>query len=180
MIETEVKIKVNSIQDIIGGLMQLDFIKASVVYEHDIYYNSTTYNLREKDMAVRVREERIESSAYTLNYKGPKLDDKTMTREEVEFTIPSFEAGDTFLRGLGFIPAGEVEKTRTHYVKDDVTICVDSVTGLGDFAEIEIMAEEDEYKEALARIEQLVSKLGLSMADSIRRSYLSMLQEKYK
>ena len=43
--------------------------------------------------------------------------------------------------------------------------------------EIEIMADESEYDIALGKINELLVKLGLSMNDTIRTSYLCMLQE---
>ena len=205
MIEAEIKIKISNKNSIVYLLTEFGYCKDTAEYELDQYYNSTTYNLKSKDMALRIREHRLlsidcetddvgmihnqnflgeclstESEAhphFTLNYKGPKLDDKTMTREEVEFEIPSYEAGNALLNGLGFKAAGRVEKVRTHYTKDDITCCIDSVTGLGDFLEIEILTDEDKYQNALDRIETLLGELGYTMQDTVRKSYLSMLMD---
>ena len=98
-----------------------------------------------------------------------------MTREETQFEVSSFEAGRIVLNGLEFYPAGEVEKIRVHYLKEDITCCLDTVTGLGDFFEIEVMVEESGYDEAIARINDLLQELGLSMEDTVRESYLCML-----
>jgi len=100
-----------------------------------------------------------------------------MTRKETEFTIPSFIEGESLLNGLGYFAAGRVEKERTHYAKDNITCCLDTVTNLGEFLEIEIIAGEEEYDLAICKINDLLNKLGLRMEDTIRHSYLSMLME---
>ena len=112
-----------------------------------------------------------------MNYKGPKLDNITMTREETEFVIPDYETGERLFNGLGFYAAGIVEKTRIHYTRGKTTCCLDKVTGLGEFLEIEIMAENKDYDDAIREIEALLQILGLKMSDSIRNSYLSMVMK---
>ena len=58
-----------------------------------------------------------------------------------------------------------------------MTACVDQVKDLGDFLELEILIEEDENKEnALQQIEIILWRLGYTLKDTTRTSYLSMLQ----
>lgn len=177
MLEVEVKIKIEK-ANIEEKLTDLGFIKESSVYELDTYFNSEMMDLKKADKALRIRKHKdIDSGEinYVLNFKGPKVDDITMTRQETEFEIPSFSDGELVLNGLGFYAAGNVEKTRTHYIKEEITCCLDSVIGLGDFLEIEIMAEEKDYDTAINNIDELLKKLGLSMEDTINSSYLCML-----
>lgn len=178
MLEVEVKIKVE-LDKVKNRLEGLGFIKGTSVYEKDVYYNSEFKNLKSEDKALRIREYKDldnGTSRFVLNFKGPKIDKTTMSRQETEFEIPSFEDGDSILNGLGFFKAGNVEKTRTYYNKEKTECCLDSVKNLGEFLEIEIMAEEKDYNEAINTIEHLLTELSLSMKDSIRTSYLSMLQ----
>lgn len=177
MLEVEVKLKVD-LEKIENTIIDLGFEKGACVYEHDTYYNGHRLNLKEADKALRIREYKnmdLSQVRYVMNYKGPKVDDITMTREEVEFEILSFKAGDVMLSGLGFYSAGSVEKTRIYYTKDDITCCLDTVTGLGDYLEVEIMAEKSDYDEAISRIAMLLKSLGLSIDDTVRQSYLCLL-----
>ena len=58
-----------------------------------------------------------------------------------------------------------------------MTACVDQVTGLGDFLELEIIVEDETRREAALReIEILLGKLGYTMQDTTRTSYLSMIE----
>ena len=58
-----------------------------------------------------------------------------------------------------------------------MTACIDQVQNLGNFLELEIIIQEDEDKdEALRQIENVLLELGYSLKDTVRNSYLSMLQ----
>lgn len=182
MLEVEVKIKTD-IEKIASQLEALGFVRRMAEYEKDVYYNGKHEDLREQDKALRIREYRnvdLSSSRYLMNYKGPKVDDITMSREEIEFEIPSLEEGEKLFTGLGFFKAGGVEKTRICYTKSKITCCLDTVTDLGQFLEVEIVTSEDKYDEALVEIENLLNQLGLRIEDTIRESYLCMLQKNDK
>lgn len=180
MLEVEVKAKIN-ISNVEPVLKTLGFEKGTTVYEKDTYFNGEKTDLKAEDKALRIRLHKDVDTGivkYVLNFKGPKIDDSTMTREETQFEVPDFEKGLMVLNGLGFFEAGGVEKTRIHYKKDDITCCLDRVTGLGDFLEIEIMAQDEAgYEAALDKIKTLLSRLGLGMDDTINQSYLCMLTE---
>ena len=179
MLEVEVKLHIANVAAT-SFLEERGFLRGESVYEHDFYFNGTEKDLRKEDKALRVREHRnldTKETVFSMNYKGPKLDQTTMTRREVEFSIPELEQGKQMLEGLGFLVAGEVEKRRIYYHKGEVTCCVDQVTGLGEFLEIEILAAEEEYESALEQIQELLGELGYTLNDTIRKSYLSMLMK---
>lgn len=179
VLEVEVKVKVE-IDSIEGKLSSLGYTRGTTVYEYDTYFDGKNLDMRAADKALRIRKHQdVETgkTKYVLNFKGPKIDDTTMTREETQFEVPSLEQAQLVLNGLDFFAAGYVEKTRIHYKKDDITCCLDKVTGLGDFLEIEIMADAASYDDAVSRINDLLVSLDLSMENTVRHSYLSMLQK---
>ena len=58
-----------------------------------------------------------------------------------------------------------------------MTACIDQVQDLGDFLELEMVITEDKNKDdALGQIEKMLQRLGYSLKDTTRNSYLSMLQ----
>ena len=82
---------------------------------------------------------------------------------------------------LGYRPVQSVVKTRQYYSHKDMTACVDQVEELGDYLELEVLVHEEEKRpEALERIEEQLKKLGYSMEETTRISYLSMLEENAK
>ena len=77
--------------------------------------------------------------------------------------------------------SGVVEKLRQYYHRDNITACVDAVTNLGDYLELEVLVDaEGERPQALKRIKEQLKKLGYSMEETTRISYLSMLEENVK
>lgn len=178
MLEVEVKVKIEQ-EQFADKLKRLGFVSTKGKYEKDIYFNGKQTNLKKEDKALRIRESRdlqTNLTRYELNYKGPKLDNISMTRSEVEITIPSMDEIKIMLNGLGFYEAGSVEKVRSYYTRENITCCLDKVTGLGDYLEIEIVTTKDKYNEAISRIQKLLEEMDLSMDDTVRSSYLSMLE----
>ena len=73
------------------------------------------------------------------------------------------------------------DSLRQYYHRDNITACVDAVTNLGDYLELEIIVDEEEKREAaLDQLEQILHTLGYSMQDTTRTSYLSMFLKKKK
>ena len=116
-----------------------------------------------------------EASA-VITYKGKKLDNRSMAREELEMEIPDAEIGKTLLSRIGFYSVPVLEKKRRYLRRGEMTACVDQVTGLGDYLELEIIVETEAEREGvLQKIEEVLTGLGYSMKDTTRHSYLSML-----
>lgn len=188
MIEVEVKVKVDDKVSIINGLIMLGFKRANTVRETDMYFNGVDRDFRQSDEALRLRKtESLDGSGIkadsdealcTITYKGKKLDNISMSRREIETEVEDFEAMKNILVSLGYKPVAPVVKERTYYFSEDMAACVDSVIGLGDFIELEIMVDnEAERENALLKISGVLEKLGHSMYDVINVSYLSMLEK---
>ena len=180
MIEVEIKLPISDKEVLEKKLKQLQFIKGGFVKESDIYFNSEKYNLKKKDMALRIRTcTKIDTGESTtkVTYKGPKLDQVSMTREDLEMEVSDADTCYQILDGIGFYPLRSVRKLRQYYYKEQMTACVDQVDGLGDFLELEMIVEsESEREKAIEEIERLLRILGYDKKETTRTSYLSMLQ----
>ncbi|MBQ4046004.1 MAG: class IV adenylate cyclase [Lachnospiraceae bacterium] len=150
--------------------------------EYDQYYNAPDHDFRNTGEAMRLRKSRNMDTGrteITWNYKGSKLDTVSMTRHEYETSIGSYEIGEKILDALGFSKQIPVHKQRVYYKKNEISVYMDQVDGLGQFMEIEILAgTDDQYQACMARIQKVLAITGYTMKDSITRSYLSMLQAK--
>lgn len=181
MIEVEVKLPISDKERVEQGLKSIGFILGKLLKESDIYYNSAVYDLKKKDMALRIRscEDMISGKTKTvITYKGPKLDDISMTRKELETKVEDAEVLQEILSGIGFQPVCPVIKLRQYYHMNNMTACVDQVEKLGDFLELELIVEvEEERKSALIQIENILKTLGHDLSETTRTSYLSMLQK---
>ena len=171
-VEVEIKLKIEDPEQLIEKLEGLGFIKGEQLLESDTYFTSENHDFVKLGEALRVRQIRnvdTDEISAVITYKGKKLDDRSMAREELELEIPDAEVGKTLLQRIGFYSVPVLEK-------NEMTACVDQVTGLGDYLELEIIVETEAEREgALQRIENVLVSLGHSMKDTTRHSYLSML-----
>lgn len=67
------------------------------------------------------------------------------------------------LLALGFRSAAEVKKRRKEYKKEDLTVCLDELDGLGNYIELEIVLPETETESKSAtenRLRAFLSELS--------------------
>ncbi len=188
MIEVEIKLplrrqeKTEETGRIAEVLCSMGFRKAARFRQRDTYFDNEAGEIRGGGKALRIREtEDLMKGIVTaeLNFKGPRMDQVSMTRQELETEVGQAETGRRILAALGFSPVlPEVVKERTEYRREEITAALDRVEGLGDFLELEIMADEEtENGKVLQKLEELLGELGYQMGDTVTRSYLSMLQQ---
>lgn len=178
-IEVELKVKIKDKEEIINNLKNLNFIEKDLVIETDTYFNSQHHNFIALDEALRVRNvvnKSTNESKSFVTYKGAKLDSISMSRKELETEVKDSSVVKEILQNIGFTPVTPLMKERLYLKNNNITACVDTVNGLGDYLELEIIAENNSEKEkSLKILENLLIKLGYSLNDTINTSYLSML-----
>lgn len=175
MIEVEIKLPVSDRDKLGSDLEAIGFAKGKLVREEDIYFTSEMRDFKKRDEAFRIR--RRDDQA-VVTYKGPKIDQVSMTRKELETGIEDADVFEEILGAIGFKSVLPVKKLRRYYRLGNMTACVDQVEELGDFLELEVIVpKESERENALNQIESFLERLGHNMAETTRRSYLSMLQE---
>ena len=162
-LEAEIKIPVNDLETVIKRLKQEVFQETEVCREEDTYFNSRN---------MQTGEEWAQ-----LNCKGAKLDQISMARKELETEIREPEIIEGILKELGFEPLSiQVIKTRRTLSNGEITAAADRVEGLGEFLELEIIAErESQREECLEKISRVLRTIGYKMEQTVRTSYLSML-----
>jgi adenylate cyclase class 2 len=176
--EVEQKFPVDDLADVQSRLTELGAAISSPQEEWDLYFVHPVRNFARTDEALRIRRKK---DFYAITYKGPKIDQTTKTRREIELPL-----GDTaevalqwveLLKALGFSPLAEVRKSRRKaWVKWDnrqVEVSLDRVEQLGAFVELELVVEPAELEAAKAVVASLAERLGLR--NSERRSYLELL-----
>lgn len=180
--EIEMKLPVFSLEEIKEKLIWKGFQEEATVRESDMYYNSEHHDMKKLGEALRIRKSTDLFNGQTqaqLNFKGKKMDQVSMSRQEYETAVADPKCTEKILIALGFEPVAGVQKTRCYMKKNEMTACLDQVDGLGSFLELEVIASEESMRETYLReMERLLTELGLSMADTVRTSYLGMLYAK--
>ncbi|HSQ94331.1 MAG TPA: class IV adenylate cyclase [Methanoregula sp.] len=174
MLEVELKVRIPSLDPVREHLVRKNARSSGNVHEHDIYYNAPHRDFGVTDEAVRVR---YTDDHAVVTYKGPKIRKFGLkAREELNFAVESGVTFETMLDRLGFTRTLEVNKWRETFRLGKASVSLDTVDGLGTFAEIEVVAE-DENDNPTALIESLAREIGVA-GEPLLQSYLEMLLEK--
>ena len=178
MIEVEVKAKIKSFDEMREKLEEIGAIKVKTERQEDRYFNSPVKDFAQTDEALRIRETLSdEKHNLFITYKGPKIDKKSKTRQEVEMEIEDADKCSSIFEFLGFNEVRTVIKDREYYKFENYEISLDNVHGLDPYMEIEISLDDgSDYSEAQVSIFKLFEKLGIT--DGFERtSYLELLEE---
>jgi adenylate cyclase class 2 len=174
MLEIELKVRISSLEPVRQHLIRLNAQFCGRIHEHDIYYNAPHRDFGITDEAVRVR---YTNGHAVITYKGAKIKTSALkAREELNTAVESGEIFEQVLDRLGFKKTAEVNKWRENYKLGTMAVSLDSVDELGTFAEIEIIAQNDD-PDASAEIEKISKELGIQ-GEPILASYLELLLSK--
>jgi adenylate cyclase class 2 len=178
MLEVEMKFPVSDFGAVEKRLADWHAVRKDPITETDHYFNAPDRDFARTDEALRIR--RIGTANY-LTYKGPRLDLRTKTRNELETPLrPGDEAAEemtSILLCLGYRPVAAVHKKRQRFEllrhHFSLEVSLDDVDEVGRFVEVEILAPDHELESARSTLLQVSGELGLSTSE--RRSYLEML-----
>ena len=197
MLEVEIKANLTEFakENIRDKAEKLGFVYSSTLKETDLYFNGNDRDFRHTDEAPRLRnyqrtssdDKEYSRSETLITYKGPKIDNTSSSRIEHETGITDFNTAKRLLSALGYIPLFTVEKTRDEFTavctKRDqcITLCLDTVTGLGNYMELEILVNSESERESASDcLFNILDKLGIPQENVTRKSYLELLFMKVK
>ncbi|MEF1309925.1 class IV adenylate cyclase [Vibrio mytili] len=140
--------------------------------ERDWYFDLPTKALQTEGKSVCIRT--MEPSGIKLwIVKGPEADRCEATN------IADASIARSMLETMGFEVVLKAEKTRSIYFVGDFHITVDSLAGIGDFAEFAIMTDDESMLSSYkVELEALANKFGLTRAALQTKSYKQMFAEK--
>ncbi|AMV37504.1 class IV adenylate cyclase [Planctomyces sp. SH-PL62] len=151
------------------------------VDQEDSYLNHPSRDFAETREAFRIRRVGDDNR---VTFKGPREAGPTKTREEIEIPFASgperYEELSRLYDRLGFRRVAVVRKRRTtfrlRFEDHDLEIALDRAEGLGDFAEVEAVAQgREDLPRAQQAVLDLAAKLDLLAVEP--RSYLRMYLE---
>jgi len=179
--EVEQKFPLENLTEVEQKLAAVGATAHGAVKQIDRYYAHPSRDFSATDEALRIR--RVGDLNF-ITYKGPKVDQTTKTRREIEIRLPPGSEGDTgfsaLLEAVGFRPVAEVRKVRRRldvpWQGHHVEAALDQVDEVGTFLELELRADESTLDKARELLASLAKELGLSSSE--RRSYLELLLAK--
>ena len=181
MYEIEMKLPVESAEEAEARLIEQGFILLQRIREEDHYYDNDASQIRNNGEALRVRSVTdLDTGAEeaVITFKGKRMDTVSKSRKELETGVSDRDVAMEIFSSIGFHAVSpSVIKTRQEYEKGRMHACLDRIEGLGDFLELEIViAKESDKDAAQEEIRSVLETLGYSLQDTIRTSYLGLLQ----
>lgn len=178
MIEVELKFSVESLAAIGEQFTQLGAVAESKSIQSDEYLNDPLRDFSKQDLALRIRNS---DGKYCLTFKGPKLDPKAKIRREIEMPLMDESAATqmkSVFEEIGFFSVAKVVKQREHlaiqWQGEKILICLDNVTDVGQFVELELIVDDEVgMEQAKHKLFALAEEVGLS--GTIQTSYLHLL-----
>jgi len=179
--EVENKFPVDDLDDMARRLAPYGAQFDEAIEQTDHYLAHPARDFASTDEALRIR--RI-GERNLITYKGPKIDQATKTRREIELPLATGQQRTPeyieLFQALGFRSVAEVKKRRRcgrfTWQRWNVEATLDEVDGLGRFVELEIQSDAPTLREAQSDLIALAAQLGLVQIE--RRSYLELLLQR--
>ncbi len=157
----------------------------------DVYWQLNGLNPT-KPVRVRIRQELSTNTSKEITkslmvtYKRKELRNTKESiayevNEENEFSISNREAFESILIDSGFNIALQKEKKVLQWEYNGVLLELCTITGLGDFLELEIVAEnrkDSTIKKAIDSLQSVLQQCGVPIEKIEKRYYSELMQEK--
>ncbi len=192
-IEVELKVQVEpNLEYLKDRLKHLYFEHQGDFREIDFYLDSADYSFASQDKALRVRlsydlNQENPQKKIDLVFKGPKIDQRSKTREEIGIQIYGENPDDLIklFHRLGYTEIFQINKNRSHWKNTSgINITVDLIDELDPlcYLEVEKVITDAQSKDKMVNelIEILSDLLQIKKEDlmSERRSYLELVLKK--
>ncbi len=197
MIEVEIKVRISNPELIIKKFEENSGIyKLSLLHE-DTYFNMPKglRDFKKTDEALRLRKsiefhKKVDTIKrvinYYITYKGKKMDLFTKTRKEFDIKIDDIKNMEVILEELGFQKILTVKKQRELYEFEFKNYYIEALLDYLPildqyFLEVEFLLDSNENLEETREVLfDFLSLLDIKKEESIRKSYLELIDEKHK
>lgn len=167
MHEIEAKVRVPELETTAAKLKAIGAAFLCEVRESDLYLDCQG-QLKQNGCGLRIRrQDGGQRPKAMVTFKGAKVKSVYKSRPEYEMEVSSAETAERIFAGLGYAKRIIVEKTRHQWQLDACVVCLDDVSGLGCFVEVEGPDEN--------AIGGVLRKLDLQDEPHIQTGYAEML-----
>ena len=202
MIEVELKFEIppasrTLLQERIGTLPSIRRLEQ--IDNSDIYYDTANFDCLRQAVFIRIRNRaRLElkfhdnadpehthstERSFRLQSEAPEMKEMNMLCSRFipgwhEVEVDSVEEA-ICLNGL--LEFAHITNRRTQFANENLVLCLDDVTGLGDFLEVEaVCKEEPEIERTLARLHSFVSDLAFPNLQPVQTGYVEQWLRLYR
>ncbi|MDT5034224.1 MAG: adenylate cyclase, class 2 [Actinoplanes sp.] len=180
-IEIEQKFAVSDPDALRAALIAWHAKAGPAMRQVDTYYNAPHRDfLAPRAISEWLRIRRQDDGDASLNFKKwhPIDADVKTHADEYETPIADPEAVRLTLAALDFTEIAVVDKAREEWhINGDTpaVVAIDAIDGLGTFAEFEFKGEAADVDDAIARLTELITSLGVPLGERINLGYPHMI-----
>lgn len=178
MREVEVKVRLHDIGEALEKLAQAGIVVSQPKEQHDVVYCLPEDKTKENDPAtnwLRIRTQDKTKVFFTLK----RSVSGSLDSIEHETIVENGEELAAMLRYMGYVTYNDLVKIRrTGHYGDSVEICVDEVSPLGAFMELEQLCEDSaDGAEIEAQLLAVLDTLGIAYETRVTRGYDELMNE---
>ena len=170
--------------EILDKIKKENFKKTQELIEEDTYYTDKNFTFIQDRICLRTRK--VDNNFLELTYK-PKSDNnksEKYEKREVNLKLDPKDYEDTkyVINQLGYIEYVSFKKYRQVYSKNidgfEYNIMIDRIDGVGNFIELEILANTEEEKEKLrTELDRFVQRMNCNKLKEKEKPYRDIVKE---
>lgn len=173
--EIEVKYRVPSRPELLAALAARGVKFGPPIEQDDQAYAPEDWSYGDSKLGVPFVRMRTEAGRHLLTLKRPVANELHCVEHETE--VSDRQAMHLIVLAMGFRSTVRIHKIRMTARYGDLSLCLDEVTGLGTFFEIEALADGDAAEVGKqAELHQFVSQLGVPL-ERTTATYDSLIRD---
>jgi len=172
--ETEVKYRVDGYEDLVRALALRGIRLGAPVVQDDQAYAKLGWRYGDSKVDVPFVRLRTQDDRHLFTMKRPVDNELSCIEHETE--VADRDAMHHAVLAMGFYPTVRILKTRRTGRYGDLSLCLDDVTGIGWFFEVECLTAGADGLADQARMHRFVSSLGVAL-ERTSATYDSLIRQ---
>ncbi|MFA5932371.1 MAG: class IV adenylate cyclase [Candidatus Paceibacterota bacterium] len=177
MNEIEVKAKLKNKEKVIESLKNMGAEFLNTKYQKDVAFWPNELKANEKHHPLgtnfmRIREQESNGAKKVLfTLKQPQTNQTDCKEYELEINEKGIPELKSLILALGYYEYVTIEKNRTIAKIKDIEVCIDDVTDLGSYIELEKFGPADQAKKIQNELYSILESLGVTKEDFVYDGY---------
>lgn len=160
MREVEVKYRIRDTEALLIALKARDIVLSAPVRQDDQAYAPEGWSYSDSKLRISFVRLRTVDGRHTFTLKRPA--ENALSCDEYETTVADREQMNSAILAMGYRPTVRIAKVRRTAALPEFELCVDEVTGLGTFLELErIVSDDVPGKSVQAELASFVASLSI-------------------
>jgi adenylate cyclase, class 2 len=178
MKEIEVKAMIRDIDTLTAALSASGCVFGEPTVQDDVIFLPLGIEFPEITKGVPVVRARNADGVSTLTIKMRVIAEEEYVKLEKEVRVSDDKTAIEMVGLMGFHEVMRIGKKRMECEHDGMTVCIDDVTGLGAFIEVEKLSDVENDEAVQADLKAFLLSLGINSDDIVTKGYDTLLYEK--